>query len=84
MIRARAEAERSIRSATEDRNKQHSFNNLFSMTCPKSGCGYEMSVQSRDSSTDSNGKPIERVKYTCSYDKTRVVAEIPKDEEASS
>ena len=54
------------------------------MTCPKSGCGYEMSVQNRDSSTDANGAPIERVKSACSYDKTKVVAEIPKDVEASS
>ncbi|MCX6714911.1 MAG: hypothetical protein NTX72_03785 [Candidatus Uhrbacteria bacterium] len=55
------------------------------MVCPKSGCGYEMSVQSRDSASDANtGKPIERVKWVCSYDKTKVVAEIPKDEETTS
>jgi len=54
------------------------------MTCPKSGCGYEMSVQSRDSSTNSSGAPIERVTYACSYDKTKVVAEIPKDVEAAA
>lgn len=40
-----------------------------------------MSVQSRDTSSDSySGKPCERIKYLCSYDKTRVTAEIPKEE----
>ncbi len=50
------------------------------MLCPK--CNYEMSEISKDTSTDSwTGKPCDRIKYQCSYDKTRVTAEIPKDEE---
>jgi hypothetical protein len=57
---------------------------ILFMICPKSGCGYEMSVQSRDASTDAYGAPIERVEYMCSFDYTRVVVEIPKDAEASS
>ena len=52
---------------------------MIPMLCPK--CGYEMAQQSHDTSSDSwSGKPCDRFKYQCSYDKTRVTAEIPQEE----
>lgn len=51
------------------------------MLCPK--CEYEMQVVSHDESVDPwTEKPCDRTKYQCAYDKTRVTAEIPKEETA--
>ncbi len=49
------------------------------MKCPK--CSYEMSTVSTDKTTESySGKPCERKRFVCSYDKTRVTSEVLEEE----